>query len=250
LFLVWLVPFIERVVIQLVPSRGEDAIFHLEYIATGMMGTPELSLLEAYKETSRFSALTAKMNDMLLALLQESDSKERRTLLDKIRKYEEITDRVEVEISNYLSKLSEGTISMRTSAKVRSLLSIAGDLERIGDLYYQMSKRLERKNENKIYFLPEQRDNLKLMLSLIEKAFNVMVANLKMESDKVNLQEAQAVEVEINELRDKLRKKHLQNLEKGVYSLKSGLYYSDLFQFSEKVGDHIITISEAYTGKI
>ncbi len=250
LFLVWLVPFIERVVIQLVPSRGEDAIFHLEYIATGMMGTPELSLLEAYKETSRFSALTAKMNDMLLALLQESDSKERRKLLDKIRKYEEITDRVEVEISDYLSKLSEGTISMRTSAKVRSLLSIAGDLERIGDLYYQMSKRLERKNENKIYFLPEQRDNLKLMLSLIEKAFNVMVANLKMESDKVNLQEAQAVEVEINELRDKLRKKHLQNLEKGVYSLKSGLYYSDLFQFSEKVGDHIITISEAYTGKI
>lgn len=250
LILVWLVPFIERVVIQLVPSRGDDTVFHLEYISTGLMGTPELSLLEAYKETSRFSKLTAKMNGMLAALLEETDNKERRRLLDKIRKYEEITDRVEVEIGNYLSNISEGTISMRTSAKVRAMLSIAGDLERIGDLYYQMSKRLERKNHNKIYFLPEQREGLKEMLALVQNAFDIMVQNLKTESDKVVLDKAQQAESEINTFRDQLRKKHLQDLEKGVYSIKSGLYYSDLFQFSEKVGDHIINISEAYSGKI
>lgn len=250
LFLVWLVPFIERVVIKLVPQRGDDPIFHLEYISTGLMGTPELSLLEAYKETSRFSALTAKMNNMMRSLLEETDAKERRRLLDKISKYEEITDRVEVEISNYLSNISEGTISMRTSAKVRSLLSIANDLERIGDLYYQMSKRIERKNNNKIYFLPEQRENLKELLLLVEKAMDIMVENLSTESDKVNLEAAQQAEQAINELRDKMRKKHLKNLEKGVYSIKSGLYYSDLFQYAEKVGDHVINISEAYTGKI
>lgn len=249
LILIWLVSPIERVVIRLVPSRGED-IFHLEYISTGLMGTPELSLLEAYKETSRFSAITAKMNGMLVSLLDETDTKRRRELLDKIKKYEEITDRVEVEISNYLSKLSEGTISMRASGKVRSLLSIAGDLERIGDLYYQMSKRLERKNNNKIYFLPEQRENLKQIFALVDRAFEVMVHNLNTESDKVTLDSAMAVEAEINELRDSLRKKHLKNLEKGVYSIKSGLYYSDLFQFAEKVGDHLINITEAYTGKV
>jgi len=250
-FLVWAVPFIERVVIQLVPSsQGDDAIFHLEYITTGLMGTPELSLLEAYKETSRFSAITAKMNGMMRSLLEETDSTERRRLLDKIRKYEEITDRVEVEISNYLSNLSEGTISMRTSAKVRSLLSIANDMERIGDLYYQMSKRIERKYNNKIYFLPEQRENLKHMLGLLETAFEIMVKNLNTESDKVSLETAHAAEGEINKFRDKLRKKHLKNLEKGVYSIKSGLYYSDIFQLSEKVGDHLISISEAYTGEV
>jgi len=250
LLLIWPVSYIERLVTRLVPSRGDDTIFHLEYISTGLMGTPELSLLEAYKETSRFSALTAKMNGMLMSLLDETDSKKRRKLLEKIKKYEEITDRVEVEISNYLSKLSEGTISMRTSAKVRGLLSIAGDLERIGDLYYQMSKRLERKNHNKIYFLPEQRENLKQILQLVDKGFEVMVANMNTESDKVTMDKALTIEHEINELRDALRKKHLKNLEKGVYSIKSGLYYSDLFQFAEKVGDHLINISEAYTGKV
>lgn len=250
LFLIWLVPDIERIVTKIVPSKGDDTIFHLEYISTGLMGTPELSLLEAYKETSRFGKLTAKMNGMLMQLLEETDNKERHRLIEKIHKYEEITDRVEVEISNYLSNISESTISMRTSAKVRSLLSIANDLERIGDYYYQMSKRLERKNKNKIYFLPEQRDNIKQMLMLIEKALGVMVENLSTESDNVDLEAAMLVETEINALRDSLRKKHLKNLEKGVYSIKSGLYYSDLFQFSEKVGDHIINISEAYTGKI
>lgn len=250
LFLVWLVPFIERVVIKLVPQRGDDPIFHLEYISTGLMGTPELSLLEAYKETSRFSAITAKMNGMMRTLLEETDAKERQRLLDKISKYEDITDRVEVEISNYLSNISEGTISMRTSAKVRSLLSIANDLERIGDLYYQMSKRIERKYSNKIYFLPEQRENLKELLLLVETAMEIMVQNLSTESDKVNLEAAQQAEEAINDFRDKIRKKHLKHLEKGVYSIKSGLYYSDLFQYAEKVGDHVINISEAYTGKI
>jgi phosphate:Na+ symporter len=250
LMLVWLVPFIEKVVIRIVPQKGDDTVFSLEYISTGLMGTPELSLLEAYKETSRFSKLTSRMNTMLLNLLEETDAKARKKLLDKIRKYEEITDRVEVEITNYLSKLSEGTISMRASAKVRGLLSIANDLERIGDLYYTMSKRLERKNSNKIYFLPEQREHLKKMLLLLDHAFEIMTANLSTESDKVNLEAAHLAEEEINEYRDMLRKKHLKNLEKGVYSVKSGMYYSDIFQSCEKVGDHIISISEAYTGEI
>lgn len=251
LILVWLVPYIERIVTQLVPSRGDDdTIFHLEYISTGLMGTPELSLLEAYKETSRFSAITAKMNRMFMQLLEETDSAERQRLLDKIKKYEEITDRVEVEINNYLSNLSDGTVSMGTSSKIRALLSIASDMERIGDLYYQMSKRIERKNNNKIYFLPEQRDNLKELLELVERAFEVMIKNLSSESEKVDLTEAKNAELEINEYRNKIRKKHLKNLEKGVYSIKSGLYYSDIFQYAEKVGDHIINISEAYSGEV
>lgn len=250
LFLMWTIPSIERIVTRVIPDRGEEPAFHLEYISTGLMGTPELSLLEAYKETSRFSTITAKMNGMMRQLLEETDSKERRSLHDRIRKYEDITDRVEVEISNYLSNLSEGTISMRTSAKVRGLLSIANDLERIGDLYYQMSKRIERKNKNKIYFLPDQRENLKHMFSLLDTAMDIMVENLRTESDKVNLDVARQAEDEINTFRDKLRKKHLKNLEKGVYSIKSGLYYSDIFQYAEKVGDHIMSISEAYTGEI
>lgn len=248
--LIGLIDFIERVVIKMVPPRGDDTVFHLEYISTGLMGTPELSLLEAYKETSRFGAITAKMNGMVRSLLDQTDGKERAKLAEKIKKYEDITDRVEVEISNYLSKLSEGEISMRTSAKVRSLLSIASDLERIGDLYYQMSKILERKNKDKIYFLPDQREHLKEMFTLLEKAFEIMVSNLNTESDKVDLAAAVAMEEEINEYRNKLRKKHLKGVEKGEYSVKSGLFYSDLFQYAEKVGDHVMNISEAYTGKI
>ncbi|MEO0404943.1 MAG: Na/Pi symporter, partial [Bacteroidota bacterium] len=52
--LIWFVNFIAKVVVRLVKSKGDDEVFSLDYIGGGLMGTPELSLLEAYKEVTKF----------------------------------------------------------------------------------------------------------------------------------------------------------------------------------------------------
>lgn len=251
LMMVWFIPFIVKIVIKMVPSKGGiDQEFHLDYIQSGLMSTPELSILEAKKEIAKFGKITSRMSRFTQEIMVEIDKKKKEKLYERIQKYEEITDRVEVEVGRYLEKVSEGDMSNATSLQVRSMLSIINDLERIGDIFYQMSKVLERKEEEKIWFTPEQRNNLKSMFKLIDESFEIMVENLNSEYEKVNLETANQKENEINEYRNELRKNHLENIEKGEYPIKSGMVYNDLFSLCEKAGDHIINVSEAVTGKL
>ena len=252
LLLIWFVPFLTKVAIKTVPSRGEDdEIFHLEYIGSSVMTTPELAILEAGKEVAKFGQLTDKLARFVPNLLIETEPKKFKKLLQRIRKYEEITDRMEVEIADYLGKVSQGELSQATSIKVRGMLSIINDLERIGDISYQMSKVIERKSENKIWFTPGQRERINEMFKLVEKALEHMVKVLGENPPANFLQTAKNLENDINEMRNKLRKEHLQKLqtEKGDYNFRNGLIYIDIFSSIEKLGDHIINVSEAVAGE-
>ena len=141
-------------------------------------------------------------------------------------------------------------MSEKTAQHVRSMNSIVNDLERIGDIFYQMSKTLERKEELKVWFIPEQRDSLFEMFKLIDKGFVIMIENLNADWDGVSLDPANQVENQINKKRDKMRAEHLANLGNTDFNMESGMIFSNLFSSCEKVGDHIINVSEAIVGKI
>ena len=91
------------------------------------------------------------MNGFIKDLLVQTDLKKSSKLISKIEKYEEITDRVETDVAEYLSKVSEGELSESASVQIRGMMSIAGDLEDIGDIYFQMSKTIDKKIQEKIY---------------------------------------------------------------------------------------------------
>ncbi|MBK9190150.1 MAG: Na/Pi cotransporter family protein [Crocinitomicaceae bacterium] len=250
LLLVWFTDPIIKLSSRLVRHKNEADEFHLEYIQTGVMTTPELGILEAQKEVAKYGNIASRMSDFTRKLLSESDPKEKQMLLQKIEKYETITDRIEIEIGNYLSKISEEDLSDLSSRHVRAMLSINNDLERIGDIFFQMSKSVERKDTDRIWFTPDQRNNLISMFDLIDEAFAVMNENLEKEFLKADLAKAIDCENKINQRRNELRSQHLENVEKQEYNVKSGMIYSDLFSSMEKIGDHIINVSEAAAGKM
>jgi phosphate:Na+ symporter len=249
-----LLPFTDKLVTlaeKTVKSRGGvDEEFHLDYINSGLMVTPDLSILEAKKEVAKFAEITSRMSGFSQKLLTEQDRKIKTKLYEKISKYEEITDKVEVEIANYLAKVSEGEMTEKTSKRIIAMNSICNDLERIGDIFFQISKTIEQKDEKKIYFLPEQRNSLMEMFELIDKAFEVMVKNLNADWDVVTMDEATSLENAINKKRDEMRKEYLENMYKEGFNMESGMIFSNLFSNLEKVGDHIINVTEAVTGQI
>ena len=253
LLLIWFVPQLVNAAIKTVKSKGDaDEEFHLDYITTGVLATAELSLLEAKKEVAKFGQITGRMNGFVQELLTEKDKKKKSKLYSKVKKYEDITDRVEVEIASYLSKVSQGEMTDSESIRVRSMLSITNDLERVGDIFYQMSMTIERKEETKSWFYPEQRERLQEMFKLIDKAFEIMTENLNAEFGHISIEKAKDIERQINAKRDELRREHLISVEKGELesNMQAGLIYNDMFSSLEKIGDHIINVSEAIAGKI
>ena len=249
LMLIWFVPAIVRFAERTVKSQGDmDEEFHLEHIGTGLMQTTELSVLEASKEVAKFGRISSKLFKMIPALMTETDNKKFNNLMSRIKKYEDITDRMEVEIADYLAEAAKGELSDTASKKVRSMLSIVNDMERIGDICYQMSITIERKNEQKAYFTPELRTSLEEMIAEVLKALEIMNKNLNSEYKQVSMADANRAEDIINKMRNKLRKEYLTKIEKGEVKIQTGMIYNNLIHSLEKVGDHVHNITEAITG--
>jgi len=245
LLLIWFVPQIARIVTWVLPARGEDdEVFSLDFIGGGLMDTAELSIIEAKKEISKFGDIVQKLYRTLPKMVQPVEDKKFNKYLDRVKKYEDITDRMEYEIATYLSKASEGELSDEGSQRVRAMLSVISDLEIIGDMCYQIAQNLQRRRDTKAYFTPELRQNSELMITKVGKAIDIMQKNLNMEFNKVNLKEARDIEDEIDHLRNQLREEHLKNIEKGAYKVQSGMFYIDLIHALEKVGDQAYDISE------
>lgn len=249
LLLVGFVGFIAKTVTRMIPSKGEDEDFHLSYIGTGMMDTAELSLEEATKETAKFGEITSRMSGYLRELITTEKPKKQKKMLSKIKKYEEITDRIEDEVTKYLMSVSEGSLSNESTRKVAHLLSIANDLERIADIIYQISRDLEKFYEGDIIFNSEQKEGILKMIDAIDEAFEVMNENLNSDYNAVSIELASEKEQAINTLKKKLLKKYIKRIENNMYNINSDSVYKDIFHACEKVGDHIINVSEAITGE-
>ncbi|MGB0428715.1 MAG: hypothetical protein ACPGEC_07295, partial [Flavobacteriales bacterium] len=162
-----------------------------------------------------------------------------------IDKYEGIADDMEVEIANFLSETSREEMSETTSTRSQTLLSIAGELERISDLVYQISKVLERRKKEKIYFLPNHRTNIGLMMDKVSAAIEIMLSNLDKPYANVSYNEAKVLEEEINALTESLKKDQLKQVQDNAdYNIQTALIYNSLLHSLESVGDHVINVTE------
>ena len=250
LLLIWFVPQLVKLAIRLVASKGDDdEEFNLTYIGSEAAAlTAELSIVEAQKEVLKFGGITVKMMDYLKRLLNEAKSSKRQKLMDKISQLETQTDEIEENIANFLVKVSEQRLTEHSSVMVRSVLSISHDLERVADIVLGMSKNIERANKQGLQFTEKQFQNMNELLKLVDNAFEIMIQNLNGPYGRADISEAIAAETAINNMKGKLRKKHLKDTEKKEYNVKSGIIYKDLFFSAEKIGDHLINVSEAVRG--
>jgi phosphate:Na+ symporter len=251
--LIWFIPLLIKITEKSIEFRlpKENNGLQLNFIGKGVFSSADLSLLEVKNEIARFGEITSKMSLFTHQLLFEKNPNKQKSLHQKIAKYEDITDRVEIEVANYLTKISENKQSETSAIRIRSMNSIVNDLESIGDSFYRMSKMIRRKEKERVWFTPEQRNNISEMFGLVDEAFKVMVENLNLEYEEVDIIKAVNVEKRINEKRDQLRKAYIDSITTdNDGNLRGGMIYNDMFESIEKVGDHIINVTDAIHGKI
>lgn len=245
LLLVGLVGFIARIVIRMVPSKGDDEVFSLDYIGSGLMDTPELSIIEAKKELAKFGDIMRRGYKYIPMLITEMDEKKLKLYTEQLEKYEDIADRMEVEISTYLSKASKGELSSEASTRVQAMLNVANYLERIGDIYLEVSRNLASRKEKKAYFTQDIRDRILKFSEIVSRAMDAMVKNLDANDSNVDYSAAQSIERELNDTYKLLREEYIRKIENGKMRIQSGVYYADLIAEMERIGDHLASITES-----
>lgn len=244
LLLVWFVENIEKIVTKVIYSKAEeDELFQLKYFSNTTLSS-EFSILEVRTELLKFIKITSKMNSFLKSLILETDKRKFSKILQKIKQYEDITDRIEDEVSEYLSKVNETESSQKTNEEIKSILSIINDLESIGDSYYSISKLIQRKSENNIYFVPIQRNNILKMIEKIENLFTQLKKYVG-DTDVITSKIIKKEKMEINKLHHELKKEHLINISNNKYSIKSGVIYSDVLSGLENITNNIMDVRDS-----
>ena len=244
---VWLIPIIIKVVEWMVPAKEEDAEdqFTLTYISHDYMNTAELSLQAAKKEVEHFSELVLKMYSLVPGLRTAKSEEEFDKLFSRIEKQEALTDRMELELTKYLTHISGNDLSQQGGRLISTLLRVIDNLESIGDSILQLALIRKNKREAAVHFDQDLNDNLSHMNNLVQRALDVMDTNLHSDYDQISLDEAYAAENAINQYRDSLRQRHLNALKLGLYDYAIGTAYSGLYALYEKLGDYVINVSES-----
>ncbi|NLX40775.1 MAG: Na/Pi cotransporter family protein [Bacteroidales bacterium] len=249
LILVWFCPHIAKIVsaiIKMPKGSEEQEVFRLKYIEGGPVSTAELSIKQALKETVHFGRISQKGLDYALKAINSKTGDEFDIYRKKLVKYEEISDRMELEIANYLHKIPTADISTGTSEQIRTIYRISSELESLGDSGERLGNIIVRRNLHNKKFNEDELKNITNMVEKVNEAYDVMIANLSLasESKPVDLIAAQNAEVKINQMRNDLRDEEMYKME-GKGDFLTSVYYLDLISELERMGDYLINISQA-----
>ena len=248
--LVWFIPQLERLVCKLIrPKKNADEDdFRLRFIQTGIMKTPEISVLEAQKEIHSFAERIQRMFGMVKELLGETNEDKFVKLFTRIEKYEGISDNMEIEIAKYLDQVGDSHLSDETKAKIRAMLREISEIESIGDSCYNIARTLNRRIKGKEDFIPSQYEHMHQMMELTDQALtqmNITLVGHKVDND-ANL--SFNIENEINNYRNQLKSQNINDVNNHLYTYAIGTMYMDIVQECEKLGDYVVNVVEARMG--
>ena len=250
LILIWFITPMEKVVCLLVPSHegeSEDEEMRLKFIGGGLLSTAELSILEAKKEINVFVARCVKMFGMTQELLHTTKGEDFNKLYSRIEKYESITDHMEIEIADYLTKVSEGRLSVESKIDIQRMMRVCSELESIGDSCFNLARTMSRKRQYATEdFTEKQYQHIHSMMGLTSEALSEMqAAIIQGETRHVDLNKNYNTEHEINNYRNQLKNQNIIDINNKLYDYQMGVFYMDIISECEKLGDFVINVIES-----
>lgn len=248
--LIWFIPVIEKIVKTAIKDKSSGEIPEkLVYINAGLISAPELALTEASKEVVHFGKVMQRDLEYIRSAVEASDSEEKfQPWRDKLVKYEEISDRIEYEVVNFLNKLNREGLSDNSSLLIKALYRIVGEMESLGDSGEAISRLITRAIDHGQKLSDEHKKHVYDMIVLVGRAYEATIYNLEHSTSITNIDNAVEAEVHINRMRDKLRDVELKAVENNGEAYFESVYYLDLVEGLEKMGDFIINISQAVMG--
>ena len=249
--LIGFIPQLEKLVCWLLPEKKEEVAgdFHLQYIHANLIKTPEIAVLQAEKEISRFADKVGQMFGEVRQLFTEDDNETFDDLYAQIEQEEDLSDQMELEIAHFLEQVSNDHLSDVTKMKIRQMMREIGELESIGDACYNLARTVNRRRQSGLRLSDVQDSQLADMMTLCEKAIEQMRVTMHGHRRQHTIDETYHLENGINQMRNRLKTDNIRAVNEHEHDYATGAIFSDMVGELEKLGDYVVNVVEARLGK-
>ncbi|MBQ6467033.1 MAG: Na/Pi cotransporter family protein [Clostridia bacterium] len=229
---------LQKFVEKIVPDKkGGDNEIELD---ERLLVTPALAVEQCRILTVDMASLAVESLSNSMKCLFDY-SKER---ADAILEDEERTDHYEDVISSFLVKVSRYDISNRDSREAAMLLKAIGDFERISDHAVNLLEAAQEIKEKNIQFSGGAEKELKTITSAVDEILNLSYLSFVNNSLDIALT-VEPLESVIDDLRDELRGRHIERLQRGECTVDAGFVWSDILTDLERTSDHCSNVAGA-----
>lgn len=242
-----MVPFIAmlvKFVNKLIPGDDGAEVFALKYLDDRILETPSIAVGQTVKEAVRMGNIAAEnLQSSMDAFLNEDEE-----LINKVYEKEDLINYLEREITGYLVKLSQRSLTEEQSETVTSLLHTINDLERIGDHAENLVELAQYRIDHELKFSDQAIGELKGMYEKVYSSVKTSILALETGDAKTALSVIM-IEEDVDKIEKQLRTDHIERLNKGVCVPASGTIFLDMISNLERVADHADNIAEAVVGR-
>ena len=242
IFLPLITPF-THLIEKIMPDKGEKISFKPQYLNDAMLETPSIAIVLAEQEVLRMGEVARKNLHVAMESLAEYDADKVKYVLE----HEPIVDKLNEEITRYLTHISEKAIGGSLAAKHMALMHACIDIERIGDHAQTLVKRSRKIFEEDIALSPEARQEVVQLGQLTEKALAVSLQSFA-DNDMKMAEQAWSVCRQVKAAQKEMRKNHIRRLNEGSCHPDSGLVFLELLINMKRTSDHAKNICQMVLG--
>ncbi|CUN35019.1 transcriptional regulator PhoU [Faecalibacterium prausnitzii] len=235
---------LSRLAVLTVPDSAEEAQeLSMPVLDERLFKSPAVALQQAKNAVVKMSRRAARNVNLAAPLLIKMDE----DVVSAINVRENLIDRMEVEVSNYLIKMTDQELGDDESHAVTELLNFVTEYERIGDYAVNIMEKSEELYEKEASFSDHAKEQLKLLTSAMERILDL--TNDAFENDDLTLaRQVEPLEEVIDIMVEKLRDQHIKRLKDGICSIDTGVVFLDVLNNAERISDHCSNIAARLVG--
>ena len=235
---------LSRLAVLTVPDSAEEAQeLSMPVLDERLFKSPAVALQQAKNAVVKMSRRAARNVNLAAPLLIKMDE----DVVSAINVRENLIDRMEVEVSNYLIKMTDQELGDDESHAVTELLNFVTEYERIGDYAVNIMEKSEELYEKEASFSDHAKEQLKLLTSAMERILDL--TNDAFENDDLTLaRQVEPLEEVIDIMVEKLRDQHIKRLKEGICSIDTGVVFLDVLNNAERISDHCSNIAARLVG--
>ncbi|MDY5436071.1 Na/Pi cotransporter family protein [Peptostreptococcus porci] len=232
--------YLLKLAYKLVPvsvDEEEERISTTKFLDERILETPSIALSNTVDEVIRMASRSTRSLNASYESIKNKDM----DLVAKSFEYEKIINKLQIDITNFLFKLTTRNLSDIERIKTDVLFHIVNDIERVGDHAENLAEISGFLNEKKLSFSEEASRELDILFDIASRNFYDSITAIKTYDEEL-AKEIIEREREFGRLEKEYRKTHMDRLRSGDCTVEAGIYFLDIITNLERISDHSINI--------